>query len=204
MTTSDEAGGLEWPRLLTVLCGHPCCLKSTVARTLTTRYEVFGIFTHQMGRIRAMWGTPFEVQRAARYERMEKVTKVAVDSGITVLLEGTFERRIERAAIRSIARASGVPLLLVYAYASDPEVILRRFRHRRAELSGPDHRADDPEIYFDSLVRFERPSQEEIAAFDGYAEIDSVTKRLTRIEGEGSDLRRVMTVLEGAYAEVEW
>jgi predicted kinase len=194
----------EWPRAVTVICGHPCCLKTTVTQNLTSQYELFGIFTHQMGRIRAMWDEPFEQQRGYRYERILHMARAAMECGLPIVVEGTFERAVERGMLTTLARANSYSVIFVYVYASNSTVVLARFRHRGNLRYGPDHRANDEAIYFDSVKRFEPLGPIETAVYDAYAEVDSVSKTLTNSRSSDATLSDVLHAVGECYRDIAW
>jgi predicted kinase len=157
-----------------------------------------------MGPIRAMWGEAFEQQRAHRYTRALEISRAAMLNGVPLIVEGTFGSIGERMVLAEVARRAGFSTILVYAYASRHEVVLERFRHRAEQDCGPDHRAADPEIFFDSVRRFERPGPEEIELYDTYAEIDSSTKEATLVKGASPELRNVVDAICTVYHEISW
>jgi predicted kinase len=168
------------------------------------RYEILGLLTHQMGRIDAMWDEPFAVQRDRRYSRMLRLARTAMECELPLILDGTYERTAEREALGGVARAHGYKIAYIYVYASDVEVVLARFRHRADAAFGPDHRANDPAIYFDSLARFERFTPEEVQSYDAYGELDSVTKQLTSSRAVESNLSDIFAAVQQVYAETQW
>jgi aminoglycoside phosphotransferase family enzyme/predicted kinase len=95
---------------------------------------------------------------AATYAAMYRTAGEALARGEGAILDGTFQRRIDRNAARAVAQRAGVPLLLVECVASDAEI--------RRRLAARSARGDDPSdadwaIYLRQRARYERFSFDE-------------------------------------------
>jgi hypothetical protein len=194
----------RWPRVVTLIGGHPCCLKTTVTQCIATRFDVFGIATHQMGAIRAMWAEEFERQRALRYTRALAIATRATELNLPILVEGTFERLDMRRALWTIATEAKMKFVFIYAMATDSDAVNKRFQHRLHIGRGPDFRANDAAIYYDSLNRYEKPTDEETSAYDGFARIDSATKTSFDRRARGQEIDDILLAIEEAYGEISW
>lgn len=194
----------EWPHAVTLLCGHPCCLKSTVTRKLSFAFEVFALKSNETGPIRAQWGQPYLKQRSERYENLFRITEAVLQTKIPLLIDGTFENRRERTRLAALAAKYDYPLLVAYCYASDSDAIASRFAHRFAKGYGPDHRAASPAIYFDSLKRFTRVNAAEESKYDAFVEIDSTSKVITKVALKHKNWLEVMKRIELAYKGIDW
>lgn len=194
----------EWPKSVLLICGHPCCLKSSVARILSFRYETFALFTHQLGRIRAMWGEHFIEQRARRYQNTLAILPSVLKCDLPVIVEGTFALRDERMSIAELCRKHAYPLLVVYSSASVTAMIENRFEHRSLQRTGPDHHANDTSIYFDSLRTFERITDQERQVYTSFVEVDSTRKEIVRRVSSQTAYDCILDVVETVYREIPW
>ena len=76
----------------------------------------------------------------------------ALAAGRGAILDGTFQRRVDRDAARAIAAAAGVPILFVECGADDDEM--------RRRLAARTRRGDDPSdadwsVYLQQRARYE-------------------------------------------------
>lgn len=204
MSTESLSSFYRWPRCVLVICGHPCCLKSSVSRALSSDHETMGLFTHQLGRISAMWGEPFFEQRARRYRNTRAILETTLGCDVSVIVEGTYSFAAERAALRDICNRHNYPCILVYAYSSDDSVIEQRFAHRALQTKGPDHHANDISIYYDSLRCFESITPIESGLYAGYAAVDSARKVITAKSVALSLSDGVLGEVESAYQRIGW
>ncbi|MDX2171294.1 MAG: AAA family ATPase [Deltaproteobacteria bacterium] len=95
---------------------------------------------------------------AATYAAMYDAAGAALARGEGAILDGTFQRRIDRRAARAVAQRAGVPLLLVECVASDAE-IKRRLAARSAR--GDDPSDADWAVYVRQRQRYEPFSSDE-------------------------------------------
>jgi hypothetical protein len=128
----------------------------------------------------------------------------AAELGLPILVEGTFEYLEARRALWRIATAAEMKFVFVYAMATDSDMVRKRFEHRLHIGTGPDFRANDAAIYFDSLRRYEKPTNEETSAYDGFARIDSTTKAFLDRHAGDEEIDDILSVIEETYRKIAW
>ena len=151
-----------------------------------------------------MWAKEFERQRTLRYERALAIAVRAVELDLPILVEGTFERLDLRRALWRIATEAKMKFVFIYAMATDSDTIHKRFEYRLHVEKGPDFRANDAAIYYDSLRRYEKPTDEETSIYDGFARIDSATKTAIDRHARDQESDDILLAIEAAYGEVPW
>ncbi|MEO8602064.1 MAG: AAA family ATPase [bacterium] len=129
---------------LVVVCGLSGSGKSTVAAALAARTAFAHVNSDRTRK--ALAGVaptdrPGEAlytsaRSAETYAAMYAAARDALAAGRGAILDGTFQRRIDRDAARAIAAGAGVPMLFVECRATDDEI-----RRRLAERT---MRNDDP------------------------------------------------------------
>jgi len=89
---------------------------------------------------------------ARTYDAMYRRTAEQLAAGRGVILDGTFQRRVDRDAARAIAARHGVPVLFVECHCDEDEVRRRLERRMRLHESPSDA---DWTIYLQQRQRFE-------------------------------------------------
>ncbi len=150
-------------RALVVVCGLSGSGKSTLAAALAARTGFAHVNSDRMrkqlaGLAPTARGGP-ELYTPARsaetYGAMYAVAAAELAGGRGVLVDGTFQRRIDRDAARRVAADAGVPILFVECRAN-PEEIRRRLAARAA-------RNDDPSDADFAIYRMQRDRYEPFA-----------------------------------------
>lgn len=99
-------------------------------------------------------------QRSAQtYAAMYRAAAEALARGAGAILDGTFQRRVDRDAARAVAQRAGVPLLLVECVADDDEV--------RRRLAARGARGDDPSDADWAVYQRQRANHEPFSAAEG-------------------------------------
>ncbi|MFN8642764.1 MAG: AAA family ATPase [Candidatus Binatia bacterium] len=164
-------------RALVVVCGLSGSGKSTVAAALAartgfahvnsdrTRKQLAGLApTDRSGP--ALY-TP--ERSAATYAALYAAAEAALAAGRGVILDGTFQRRIDRDRAAAVAAAAGAPMLFVECRADEDE-IGRRLAARTA-------RADDPSDADWAVYCQQRDRYEAVAADEPHVSIDTTQPR---------------------------
>jgi predicted kinase len=132
---------------LTVLCGLPGSGKSTVAEAVRRRVSVAVV---QSDRIRKLLidAPTYSTDESARvFGAIHTVVERLLADGVPVLLDATTLQEQQRAPLASIASRTGARLILVWVYASDPEIRRRLVARRQGKRSTYDVSDADVEIY---------------------------------------------------------
>jgi aminoglycoside phosphotransferase family enzyme/predicted kinase len=93
------------------------------------------------------------------YERLAQIARVALEGGVSVVVDAVFNRRSEREALREVARACGATFAVLECRAPD-RVLAQRVTSRRA--AGRD--ASDADA---AVVELQRRSREPLDAREG-------------------------------------
>ena len=93
------------------------------------------------------------------YERLAQIARVALEGGVSVVVDAVFNRRSEREALREVARACGATFAMLECRAPD-RVLAQRVTSRRAE--GRD--ASDADA---AIIELQRRSREPLDAREG-------------------------------------
>ena len=156
------------PQLLVMTCGLTGSGKSTVARRLGERFA-FELVRSDVVRKELLGLDPYERKWDAfgagaytadmtdeTYRVMVERAEVLLASGSSVVLDGCFTRRSQRAAAIELAKRSGVPLLVLECQA--PESIVRERLEGRAS-KGRAVSDGRWEIYHNQAASFESPDE---------------------------------------------
>lgn len=160
-------------RVLVVVSGLSGSGKSTLAAALAARTGFAHVNSDRMRKQLA--GLPLtarggpELYTPARsaqtYEAMYAVATAELRTGRGVILDGTFQRRIDRDAARRVADNAGAPILFVECRA-DPEEIRRRLAARAV-------RNDDPSDADFEIYRMQRERYEPFGADEEHVAVDT-------------------------------
>lgn len=180
---------------LIVLCGPSGTGKSTIGGALASRIgaamissdavrkRLAGLDPHTRvpDAYRAGLYAPEMTQRT--YEEMRRRAADHLAAGHPVVLDATHSRTEDRAAVVAVARAAGVPVLLVSLTLSDDAALARIEQRQTGTLTTSDA---TPAIYRQQVERFEPPRQSEgpllvmDAADDVGALVDRIAEGLPR------------------------
>ncbi|WP_158607534.1 AAA family ATPase [Flexivirga caeni] len=123
-----------------VLSGPPCSGKSEVARLLSSHWSTTGRHCIEVDAVFTMLLPGSDRNSADRmlaYDAAHAVARALLDRGHTPILECTYSRRTQRAAlVQAIADLPATPLWVV-EFSVSPDEAVRRFRQSAA------HRATD-------------------------------------------------------------
>lgn len=169
------AGRYTWSnaRALVVVCGLSGSGKSTVAAALAartgfahvnsdrTRKQLAGLAPTDRGGPELY--TP--ERSAATYAALYAAAEGYLAAGHGVILDGTFQRRIDRDRAGAVADAAGAPVVFVECRADDAE-IRRRLAARAA-------RADDPSDADWTIYCQQRDRYEPLAADEPHLTVDT-------------------------------
>lgn len=195
---------IDFPRCCVLLCGHPCCLKSSLALRVAIPNQILTLNSFAFGRISARWGVDFRKQRDSRYRNLFSVTTAALQTGLPILIEGTFENRRERTFIKNACRRFNIPLVVVYCHSTSIRPIVARMRYRKKSACGPDFQANSIAIYRDSIKRFTPISVAEFHSYDAYVKFDSAHKVLEKIFIKENDLISAIDRIQDAAQTIGW
>lgn len=193
---SKHKSNVEWVSHCVLICGHPCCLKTSIVRELSYRYEIFALHGYQAGKINLKWNKPYRIQRQARYENLFKILNVILSCNLPVIVEGTFECKRERLRVIKICQEHKVHLIGVYCFSSNISIIEKRFKYRGRKSYGPDHQASTIAIYHDSLKSFTSINDKEIKQYAGYAEFDSAKRELKIIKASSESCFSILSLIK--------
>ena len=195
---------LTWPRSLLLVCGHPCCFKSTITRHISFCYEVFAISSNETGSVGKGYELSYDEERRIRYENLFRITEAVLQSDLPLVVDGTFKNRAERERLCVLCRQYNYDMLVLFCYSSNLDVILRRFAYRQSHPYGPDHGASTIQIYEDVVARFVPVIREEYMCFAAYAEIDSATKDLTIRHSGSEQWTKLLREVEENFKRLHW
>ena len=151
---------------LVVVCGLSGSGKSTLAAALATRTG-FAHVNSDRTRKQLAGVAPttrpgaalYSPARSAQtYAAMYATAAAALASGRGAILDGTFQRRVDRDAARAVAAQAGVPVLFVECRATDAEI-----RRRLAARTARDDDASDADwaVYLRQRARYEAFGRDE-------------------------------------------
>ncbi len=180
---------------LVVMCGPSGTGKSTIGGALAARIgaamissdavrkRLVGVDPHTRvpEAYRAGLYAPEMTERT--YEEMRRRAGAHLAAGHAVVLDATHSRADDRAAAVSLARAAGVPVLIVSLTLSDDAALARIEQRRVGTLTTSDA---TPEVYRRQVEQFEPPRQAEgplivmDAADDVGALVDRIAEGLPR------------------------
>ena len=150
---------------LVVFCGVSGSGKSTIAREVAkeiggvhlasdvVRKELHGVDAADHSSAPELYSRE---ATADTYQTLRQRAADWLDRGATVLLDATFRRADDRAAVRELARDRNVPFLLVHCQCS-PESAEQRIQHRRR--TGRDPSDADLAVLQQQLREFEPPDE---------------------------------------------
>ncbi|RJP31188.1 MAG: hypothetical protein C4547_15660 [Phycisphaerales bacterium] len=155
---------------LVVLCGPSGTGKSTIGGALASRIGAVMISSDAVRKRVAGLDPHTRVPEAYRaglyapevtqqtYEEMRRRAASHLAAGHPVVLDATHSRTEDRAAAIDVARASGVPVLLVSLTLSDAAALARIEQRQAGTLTTSDA---TPEVYRRQVEQFEPPRQSE-------------------------------------------
>ncbi len=181
------------PRRLLVTCGLTGSGKSTLARTLAERYalqlvrsdvvrkELLGIAPQERRWLPFDQGEYAPEMTDRTYVEMLARAETLLAAGHSVVLDGCFIRRSQRAGAHALARHLGVGFLLLECRTS--EEVIRERLERRARKNGTvsDGRW---EIYNGQLAEFEPPDEitgDERVVLDRSKPVDELLHELSAV-----------------------
>lgn len=180
------------PPCLVVLCGPSGTGKSTIGGALASRIGAVMISSDAVRKRLAGLDPHTRVPEAYRaglyapevtqrtYEEMRRRAGAHLVAGRPVVLDATHSREAERAAAIAVARAAGVPVLLVALTLSDDAALARIEQRQAGTLTTSDA---TPEVYRRQLEQFEPPRQTEGPLISVDA-ADDVSALVERVVGE--------------------
>lgn len=158
---------------LVLTCGLSGTGKSVLAAALTEgldntvrlrsdveRKRLFGLAPEADSRSRVGAGIYTAEASARTYARLAELAKHAIDGGYTAVVDATFLERTRRDEFHALARAWGVPFLVVYLTAPE-QVLHERITARRATCQ--DASEADLGVLAHQQQRMEVPQGEELA-----------------------------------------
>lgn len=120
-------------RAVMVIYGQPLSLKTTLAMDLARYMQTGLICTGFFGAVRDADEKAFLTTRRRRYELATRIMRSYLAEGVSVVVEGTFERPEWRRFVFEVAAAWASGLVLIRCYCSDAEERLRRQRIRASD-----------------------------------------------------------------------
>jgi hypothetical protein len=118
-------------------------------------------------------------QSRRTYERMHELAGSELARGRGVIVDATFQRRVERAAVRELARAHAAPILFVECRCDEEEI---RRRLARRVRSGEGASDADWEVYRAQVANYESYSESEAELHIAIRSTDSLSVILAQIE----------------------
>jgi predicted kinase len=149
----------RYPRQLMLICGLSGTGKSFIARALAARLDAALVSTDAVRRETRGGATPGPYgegsyttdERQHVYDEMFRRARYHLERRRSVLLDGTFLAREQRAAARKVATSAGVPWLVIQTVTS--EDVVRERLEARALGDGPSDARWD--TYLAQLEHFE-------------------------------------------------
>lgn len=159
------------PPKLVLMCGVSGSGKSTAAEVAAENLEGIRVRSDVerrriLGRASNPFGYPVHPSEGAysssttrqTYARLEAIATVVVKAGFSCIVDATFNQQVTRADFIRPGQALGVPIVVIYCYAS-----IGQLEHRIRERAS--HGADPSEATVDvlrqQLENFERPDTSE-------------------------------------------
>jgi len=156
------------PQRLVVMCGLTGSGKSTLARNLAGRHrlelvrsdvvrkELLGLAPNERRHVPYNAAEYAPTMTDQTYAAMLERAEASLEAGNSVVLDGCFIRRSQRALAAELARRRGIPMLVLECRTSE-EIIRQRLEHRvRKNGVVSDGRW---EIYTQQLAEFEPPEE---------------------------------------------
>jgi hypothetical protein len=142
---------------IVLINGHVACLKTTLGYLLAPMLSLGHVTNSVLGAFVSDATAPtFQELREARYRTATAITRLYLNEGVSVVLDGTFARRAWREAIYQLADEFGVEdLVAITCVCSDPALIEQRFAYRRLASDSPDAAANHWGAYLGSIGAFE-------------------------------------------------
>lgn len=181
------------PRRLIVTCGLTGSGKSTLARRLAERYhlhlirsdvtrkELLGLAPEERRHVPFNQGEYAPSITERTYAAMVEGAAARLAAGDSVILDGCFIKRSQRAAAVALARRLGVPLLVLECRTSE-EVIRQRLEQRARKANAvSDGRW---EIYRQQVEEFEPPDElagDERVVVDRSRPVDELLEELATV-----------------------
>ena len=174
---------------LVVLCGPSGTGKSTIGGALASRIGAVMISSDAVRKrlagvdphtrvpeaYRAGLYTPEMSERT--YEDMRRRAADHLAAGHPVVLDATHSRTDDRAAAVAVARAAGVPVLMISLTLSDDAALARIEQRQAGTLTTSDA---TPEVYRRQVEQFELPRQSEgpLLVIDAADDISALVERI--------------------------
>lgn len=120
--------------MLVVVCGPPGTGKTTVSEWLADRFDACLLRTDVVRTDVVEDPVYTEAERERVYEELFERIAERLESGETVVADGTFDRRPYRERVRELGRRAGAAVELVRV-TCDPETVKPRIRDRDGDAS---------------------------------------------------------------------
>jgi predicted kinase len=106
--------------------GYTCGLKTTISKDLAARYGLIRIETKMFGVVVT------EAEKLRRYEQLAEAAGTVLDTGRSVVLDGTFSKYECRNRIYRLAEKTGIQgVTIITCVCGDEEEVLRRLWARK-------------------------------------------------------------------------
>jgi predicted kinase len=111
---------------ITIMHGYTCSSKTTTSEVLAAWYGLRRIETKEFGAITS------EAEKLRRYEQLAGAAETVLESGNSVILDGTFSKYECRNRIYRLAERSGIQAVtIIHCVCGDDEEVLRRLWGRK-------------------------------------------------------------------------
>jgi thymidylate kinase/predicted kinase len=189
---------------IVLINGHVACLKTTLAYLLAPMLELGLVTTSVLGEFIADANAPtFHTLQDARYQMATVITRQFLHHGVSVILDGTFSRRLWRDEIYKLADEYNVEhVVAVTCVCSDPALINQRLAHRRVAKNSPDSAANHWDAYLGSVHRFETIEEDRLPSGHLISRLtfDSALMAITRDKSETPYAEEVARIIERLVA----
>ncbi len=127
--------------MLIAICGLPGSGKTYFSKALAKQLDIPRLSTDELREKMQKLGHYDEGSRLSVYQEIAKKANLLLDSGKSIIIDGSFNNHLQRQVIAYLAQNQKLALAFIHCYAND-EISLARVTQRR------DHTEADSRVYF--------------------------------------------------------
>jgi hypothetical protein len=166
---------------LVLVCGHVCCLKTSLSLAVAPRLSLNLLATYGLGDFDPSSAERLAEARERRYRLLFELAEAYLGRGLSLWVDGNFPFRTLRSAVLDRARSYGVANVVILECTCSTSAVLEgRFERRRIDPAQPDAKAAHIREYFRSVSHFEELDPSEFEGLSNWEilRFDSCRRRM--------------------------